>query len=424
MFSLGREHLIIGLMLLSMVAAFTSQSLIDFTDFLIVITALVLAMKGRDLAGFFKGFRPAVLWWVWLVVIGAGLFINVGLLNSQTWINFIEFKWILTLLSFIYLISTLRSSSLDSLKSTTKLMTLITCVLLLLNVISIFLYYYRTDIRAAGIYNAIMAFSHSIAPIFCLYMVMAIVGWRSHSAFQKIVISMTALTAGYLVLISYTRGVWLGALFAVPAVMIFWNYKKAIQFVIAAILLSGSLLYLNKNFYDRAFSKTQAETSSNEARLALWKANLLMVRDYPLIGVGHGQNKNHLPKYFAEIGIAEGSVIISHAHNQYLQVWAGTGTLGLICYLYFLFSIFRNAWLGYKSALEKERALMLGLMSAVLCFAIGALTEANFNISKNRFLFLLLVGLSIGLSNRYIRTSMPNAGSSNANSNASNQRQA
>lgn len=395
---------IIGLILVSVFAAFSSQTLIDILDFFVVVTAFILAFQKRDIKGLLKGFQPFVLWPVWLLIVLFGLIFNIGFLNTQTWISFIEFKWILTLLSFSYLMYLLK----HSLEHEKKLMVLLSYLLLILNVVSIFLYYYRPDVRAAGIYNAIMAFSHNIAPIFCLYIVLAIVNWKVHSRFQKVIVSLTALTAGYLVLISYTRGVWIGALIAVPLALVFWNYKRAIQFIIAAVLISGALIYFNKSFYERAFSKTLTETSSNDARLALWKANLLMVRDYPLLGVGHWQNKNHLPKYFAEIGVPEGSVIISHAHNQYLQVWAGTGTLGLGCYLFFLFSILRTARVGYINAVEKDRGLLLGLISGLCCFAIGALTEANFNISKNRFLFLLLAGLAIGLSNYYRKVNLSN----------------
>ena len=123
------------------------------------------------------------------------------------------------------------------------------------------------------------------------------------------------------------------------------------------------------------------------------------MQDHPLLGVGFGQNRNHLKKYYSELGFAA-DMPISHAHNQYLQFWAGTGTLGLLCYLTFLFFIFKAIWKGYRNAPGEYKGVMLGLFSAVLCFIIGALTEANFNISKNRFLFLLLAGVAIGFSEK------------------------
>lgn len=390
---LDKFKVISGLILLGFFASFTSQTLIDISDFVIVITSLGLAYQRNEFRLYFDGFRPKYLWPVWLSVVAVGLFFNI---NIQSVINFVEFKWILTLLSITYLVFILIDENFEYF----KLFNNISYMALILNVIAIYLYFTRDEGRAAGIYNAIMGFSHNIAPIFCLFFILYITNWNLNKKIDNLIIFLTVVTSGFLVLVTYTRGVWLGVIFAIPIVLAFWSIKRVLQFIGITTLLLAFLIYFNKNFSDRVFSKTIAETSSNDARVVLWKANLMMVRDYPFFGVGQGMNKNYLQKYFDEIGIPKNSVIISHAHNQYLQVWAGTGTFGLICYLFFLFSIFRTVKTSYQLSQAKNKPLFLGLLAAILCFLISALTEANFNISKNRFLFLLIAGMAIGIANR------------------------
>lgn len=393
--SINSIIIIKGLIIFSLVASFTSQTLVDIADFLVISTALFFAYKNIELKSFFKGFKPILLWPVWLVIVALGLFMNLGINNLQFWMNFTEFKWIITLLSLIYLMSKIEFPL--------KLIKAVSIATLILNLVSLFLYFYRHDGRAAGIFGAVMAFSHNIAPIFCLFAVLAFVSWSYFKLSEKILISSIILSSYLLTFLTFTRGVWLGAIAAIAFCFIVWNFKKSLLFLSAFFMVCVLQMYFFQSVSDRVLSKTINETSSNDARVALWKSNLYMVKEHPYFGVGHGQNKYYLPQYYKVLGIPE-DTIISHAHNQYIQVWAGTGTLGLICYLFFLYVIFKTAWQGYKNASPEKKGLMLGLIAALLCFVVGALTEANFNISKNRFLFLLLAGMAIGFSKKVEKT--------------------
>ena len=391
------SNFILGLFALSLMAAFTSQSLVDFADTLIVITAVYLSYKNRELKAYFTGFTPAALWPVWLGVVAVGLIVNLGFSDVQTWLNIVEFKWILSLLSIIYLVKKTNFNNKSNNKRNNLFFSSLAGLFLVMNFASIFLYLAIGEARAGGIFNAVMAFSHNIASVFSLFAVLAIVNWSYFNRFQKIIIILLTSSSALLTLLTYTRGVWISSVVGIIVCLFVWNFKRAILFLIGVGLIALVLIFGNQGINNRILSKTAVEKSSNQSRLALWRANWRMIQDYPILGVGHGQNKNHLQKYYDEMGYPP-DTLISHAHNQYLQVWAGTGTSGFICYLVFLFSVFKITWQGYKEATEENRGFVLGLMAALLCFVVGALTEANFNISRNRFLFLLLAGVAIGYS--------------------------
>lgn len=380
---------ITALLVFAIISAFISQTLVDLADVILVVTALFVAHKRQELKVLSQGFKPNYFWLTWIFIVVAGLINNLGVLNLETWLAVSEFKWIITLLSIIYLTKTLADSS--------QLREKLLKPILIMNLISLILNFRPGEGRVAGVLNAVMAFSQNIAPIFCLFTILCFSHWKYFSRNEKVMVSLIAVSAGILTLLTLTRGVWIGSAAGILIGLLIWNFKRGLQisgifFLFVAILFASST-----RIQQRVLSKTYDETSSNDVRLALWKANLRIVQDHPILGVGHGQNKFHLRKYYDEMGYP-GDMLISHAHNQYLQVWAGTGTLGLACYLFFLFLIFKTVSKAYRNALPDQQGFLLGLISALICFVISSLTEANFNISKNRFLFLLLAGIAIGLS--------------------------
>jgi len=79
----------------------------------------------------------------------------------------------------------------------------------------------------------------------------------------------------------------------------------------------------------------------------------------------------------------------SHAHNQYLHIWAGTGTLGLLCYLFFVGFLLVQTWKNFKSFQGWEKALMAGCMAAQVEFLVSGFTESNFERSKVRFVAMM-----------------------------------
>ena len=379
------------LLVFAFLAVFTSQSLVDLADTIIVVVALIFAFKNQEVRIFFQGFKPVLLWPVWITVLIIGLIFNIGFSNLYAWLDATEFKWIISFLSLIYLAKDITDRA--------KFFFEVSVTILLLNIASIILFFVRHEYRAGGIFDAVMAFSHNIAPIFCLYTVYTFVNWSILERRMRIFFSAIVLSSAFLTTMTFTRGVWIGSLLAIGITLLIWNFKVAIKILLAISIVCVVLLGTNQNIYERAFSKTVNESNSNNERLSLWKANWRIVEVHPILGVGFGQNRNYLRKYYDEMGFPA-DMIISHAHNQYLQLWAGTGSLGLLCFLIFLFGVFRSAWAGCKNSIGNNRGMMFGLFSGLLCFVIGALTEANFNISKNRFLFLLLAGLAMGFSEK------------------------
>jgi O-antigen ligase len=192
--------------------------------------------------------------------------------------------------------------------------------------------------------------------------------------------------------------VWLGVFVSILFSIYIWKKKIFFATAVISIVSFGLFVGLNKNVQDRVIVTEQTtQTGSNYLRIALLKSNLSIALDNPIFGVGIGQNKRVLPQYLEKLGYPK-YLIESHAHNQFLEYLANTGFLGLLCFILFYFFVLRACCRGFLVSTDVDKkTLALALMASLVCFMIGSLTECNFNISKNRFFFILLAAWAVSL---------------------------
>jgi len=389
---------ILFLFCLIWLATFSSQSLVDLSDILIVVTALSVSIKSREFNEYLKSYQPAKLWLIWVFVLFTGIALNIGFTDSKPWVELLVFRWILTFLSLIYL-----SRKFFNLKDNQqhRILSFLSPIVLGMNIAAIVIYFVKSEGRAGGMMNSIMPFSHNLGMLFCFYFFLSLKAQFKNLTKLDYVHLSIVLSGGFLLVATLTRGVWIGSAVGVLFSAFIINKKMFTKVFLGLVVIGSVILATQPKIYNRFFGKTESEATSNSERMALWKGNFRIIQDYPIWGVGYQQNKHHLRKYYDEFGYPPGQRI-SHAHNQYLQNWGGTGTLGLICYLAFLFFLLKPVIQSITKLPDAEKYFQLGLLAALVCFLIGGLTEANFNIAKNRMLFLLIAAwaYSIALPNK------------------------
>ncbi len=198
-------------------------------------------------------------------------------------------------------------------------------------------------------------------------------------------------------MLTMTRGVWIGVF---AAICISCLYISKRFFILVAA--SGGALLTAFYFYWPAFQErvlfTLRYKDTNDAeRVALWRSNFAMAQDYPIFGTGWGLNREHLLEYYAKLGI-QGIEFQSHAHNQFLHFWAGTGTVGLLIYLsFFGFFLFKIHQMISRAQSQAQKFLLIGLFAVQIEFLVSGLTESNFERSRVRYLILLSWGLILWL---------------------------
>ncbi len=184
---------------------------------------------------------------------------------------------------------------------------------------------------------------------------------------------------GAAMIMSWSRGAWLGLGAAFVVVSVVRSRRAAVLFALAVVvlifvLILGSLEllpeFITQRFalvqpYLRVFDVREVEvTAGNWAvveRMAHWQAGWYMFSAHPWLGVGMG---NYVPIYplYALPGWDEP---LGHAHNYYLNVAAEAGLVGLSAYLLLWGACFWQAWQTVRGATGYAQAVATGILGVI-----------------------------------------------------------
>jgi len=396
------------LLLLFAISVLISQSLMDLFSTVLCLYLAFQWYQSRK-QGIQLPVTPKMgfdwLWLIWFGVAAIGFAINTPPppeTPPNFWIaRLVEFKWIFIL---YFMVGAFRIA-----KVSEKALRWFSCAALICATYGIAAYYLELQanpgeaLRLGGIYQFSMTHAHVYGVVFCCLLGILFQTYKNLPRVDKILYFATLLTVGTSVLLTYTRGVWISATVGVIAMSFLWRLRNGVIAIIVCAILAGGLYVFvpgvknRVDFTAKMADATEAKKSYDSERVVLWKTNLMIFKDHPVFGTGYGQNKFHLHEYYEKQGLPKDQ-FIGHAHNQYLHLLAGTGALGLLCYLGILGII---AWLTLQAYLKTpntlplQKGLALGALGGQICFVFGSLTESNFEHSKVRFAIMFMWALGL-----------------------------
>ncbi len=118
-------------------------------------------------------------------------------------------------------------------------------------------------------------------------------------------------------------------------------------------------------------------------RQDLWAANFVFFKQRPLTGVGWHHNLE-LSGFYLESKYKGASVFSGHAHNNFIEMLASLGILGLFAWILWCIFILKIAWSSSR-----------GLFCAWIVFHINGLTQVNFWESKVLHQMMWVTALSL-----------------------------
>jgi O-antigen ligase len=215
-----------------------------------------------------------------------------------------------------------------------------------------------------------------------------------------------ALAAGGLIglaiLLSLSRGAWLGLSIACVVMALVWSArarKAVVPIVLYAIVfglmgvigalppaIGDRIRNISDNFgiFDARTTTVTPENFATVERMAHWQAGWEMWFDYPLLGVGAGNYPVAYDDYF----VPGWRDPLGHAHNYYLNLAAETGILGPILLVTILVIAIRTiARHIARPRSPFERAIAVGLLGSMVVFC-------THNLFDN--LFVHGVGMHVG----------------------------
>jgi len=244
----------------------------------------------------------------------------------------------------------------------------------------------------------------------------------SRNKFKKILLLIGIFAMGISLILTFTRGSYLS--FGASLIFMFFLFisskgksfirenKKLFSIILLIIIIIISLFVipnpLNKS--GTVISKIKGRTSTTQltkgssikSRIATWKFTTLMIRDNPLLGSGIGTYKYNTLRYqarFFEQG--QNRTIYPYgfaqkAHNEYLQLWAELGIIGLSIFIWLMVSYFNyGIKILQKAKDDYKQGILIGLMGAVVAILVDSLFGFPFHLPASIILFWVVLGLSV-----------------------------
>ncbi|HTZ11123.1 MAG TPA: O-antigen ligase family protein [Candidatus Margulisiibacteriota bacterium] len=136
----------------------------------------------------------------------------------------------------------------------------------------------------------------------------------------------------------------------------------------------------------------------NSDRISIYRNSFNMIKQHPILGLGVNTYCRNYSTY--KLPEAAGAETAEHmyAHNNFLQMAADLGLLGLVAFCFLLFRLFRYSARNYSLLNDNYlKVLSLCVGAALMAFLINGLTETSLYYSRVAMIFWYLVGLSLGL---------------------------
>ncbi len=145
----------------------------------------------------------------------------------------------------------------------------------------------------------------------------------------RIFYTITAVLSALCILLTWSRGAWLGLMLECLLFLLFHSKKSRIATLWLPPVLLLSIPILPGNFRGRLLSIGDLGESSIRYRLLTWRGTLRMLEHHPFgIGVGERAWRLVYPHY-----AISGTQRVMHAHNIFLQIACEVGVMGLLLFL-------------------------------------------------------------------------------------------
>ena len=171
----------------------------------------------------------------------------------------------------------------------------------------------------------------------------------------------------------------------------------ALRAALVVVLVGGVLLGTLWIGGDQLVSTIEATGNDLNAQTALeregasrndiWRASVKLFAAHPVLGVGLGA---YWPSISAHHD-ASGVLVPQEAHNDYLELLASGGVIGLILGAWFVVSVFRSARQQLWSSTGFVRAARLGAIVGITGVAIHSLFDFGLHLLGNAAVFMTLI---------------------------------
>ena len=161
--------------------------------------------------------------------------------------------------------------------------------------------------------------------------------------------------------------------------------------VLVAVVCAGTLWIggdrLVNSFASSTNDQPATATRENASRNEIWRATTKLFAAHPLLGAGLGGYWIAITSYHD----ASGVLVPQEAHNDYLELLASAGVIGLAIGVWFAVTVIRLARKNLWSSTGLIRALRIGAILGLSGVAVHSLFDFGLHLLGNAVVFLTLI---------------------------------
>lgn len=214
----------------------------------------------------------------------------------------------------------------------------------------------------------------------------------SRSGMPRILGFLAPVVLGLSLLFSYARSAWLGAIMGVLTFGLLRGAKYVLFLVLGLLVLCLLIYVMEPTSWERIKEIDLSKDKPESTRIRLWYTSINMIKDKPVWGIGLGNFSRLFDRYKVD-GIYDTTC---HPHNDFLNVAANSGILGLLAYLSiwaaFLYSTVKSVW--KKRSESFGRAVQMGGIVAVVAFLFAGLLQCYYTDAEVNMLIMFILGLT------------------------------
>lgn len=193
--------------------------------------------------------------------------------------------------------------------------------------------------------------------------------WRQLGFLRRMLIGITTVFMGATVLLTQSRGAWLGLTAAL--ILLLYLYSRYALLLLFGLTIAAAITIRSMGVETVLNVLTTERTFGGVAgRVEIWQRALYMIQDFPFTGIGMGTFKQVADLMYP---FFDPRLNIPHAHNVFLQVAVDLGIPGLIAWLAIGMSVMATSWRVYRNAISMPDRQMAGYGAGLLCSQVALL---------------------------------------------------
>ncbi len=243
-------------------------------------------------------------------------------------------------------------------------------------------YAYMITTRITGLMGDWMNFAGQQMLVFILLAAFLLLALRAGRIWW-VVAAVVALS----IVLSLTRGVWLGCFFAMVYLLWRWKPKWVLALPVLAVV---AYLFAPRVVHERVWLALHpTRDPALSIRFEMWRTGLNMIKAHPWVGVG----PNNIPQVYdlyLPPGQAPEAGFHDHMHNNFIQFGAERGLPCLAAWMWLMAAFPWQMWKARRRC-RAGRWMVDGALAAWLAFLVEGFFEFNFGTSPVLMVFLFVV---------------------------------